>query len=154
YPPTRRRLMRHALTALPAALAVASALSAAPLDTAADDAKAVAALRDLGVILTHDESSPGRPAVAAALPQNPADVGAAFALRARLPQLREVAFDGVSLAEGDVDHLKKLKQMHTLRLSHTLLTDRDLEALAGLKELRVLDLSATMLTSKAQERVK
>jgi hypothetical protein len=79
--------MRRASCSLLAALVLAPGLAAAPIEPGADDPKAVAALRQMNVVLVLDEAAPGRPVVAVTFPFTLKRVDAALALLKKLPNL-------------------------------------------------------------------
>ena len=66
----------------------------------------------------------------------------------------EVSLGYTKVTDADLENLKGLSNLHTLRLSKTNVTDAGLEHLKGLKSLRVLDFARTQVTNAGLEQLK
>jgi hypothetical protein len=100
-----------------------------PQDKAVGWERVPAEIRTLGGIALVDEKSPGRPVT--------------------------VSFMGATGAfDFGLRHLREIRQLNHLDLSHTLVSDHGLEHLKGLTELQVLHLTGTKVTDAGLENLK
>lgn len=106
-----------------------------------DDQQAVAALKQLGVVLKMDDQGN---VISATFPEEGAETG--FAHLKGLVALRKLALSGVKLTDAELKHLANLNSLEDLDLSWTEVSDADLKHLEGLTKLEKLDLSWSYVT--------
>ncbi len=123
-------------------------------ETNPEQAKAIAAIKKLGGMVTRDEKSLDRPVIAVHL-LNTKVTDAGLGNLERLTELRELCFVNTNVTDAGLEHLKGLTNLQTLQLSGTEVTDAGLEHLKGLTKLRELDLwYTTRLTDAGLEHLK
>ena len=117
-----------------------------------EQARAVAAIENLGGKVERDQKSPGQPVVAVDLRMTDVTDTDLASLEG-LNRLRHVSLSASRITDAGLMHLKGLANLRRLDLDFNRITDAGLVHLEGLTKLRRLDLRVTKVTTAGVERL-
>ena len=110
----------------------------------AEEAKAIAEIRDLGGYVTVDEKSPDSPVIGVNFmktgPGKSSLGDAGLVYLKGMAHLQSLILWGTDVTDAGLENLEGLTQLQSLDLSYTRVTAAGLERLQGLTQLQSLDL--------------
>jgi Leucine rich repeat/Leucine Rich repeat len=144
--------MRRRLLVLGLAYLVVFAVRPAAGDEAADEQKAMDAIRKTGGAVQVDTDDQGKPAYRVDL-SGAKVTDAELAPLESLPNLRVLNLVGAQVTDAGLAHVQRLTKLRKLYLAGTPITDAGLARLEDLPRLQVLDLAKTKITDAGLEHL-